>query len=165
VLRCGGRPTYRSVHRGCMGRVIEPRKRQLREPTLSAMRKATPADQRNRSGPRVPAGSESGARAQGLPRNLGDLFVSFDHHRVWRSGDPGQAGRELREQWERPAGANETHDEGTGGTRATEADRGRGEVRALHGTKEAGEPVPGDPVEGRRCREHRPAGGKDGRQT
>src|SRR5690606_31086648 len=67
-----------------------------REPTLSGLRKATPLSQNPGSGSEVPAGSESGARVQGLPRNLGDLLVFFDYHRVWRSGDPGQAEWEPR---------------------------------------------------------------------
>jgi hypothetical protein len=100
-----------------------------------------------------------------LPRNLGDLLISFGHHRVGRSGDPGQADRGPRKPWGHPVGANDSHDEGTGGTRATKA----------AGDEEKSEPPivprkPGNQPEGTRWREgrgraHRTAGGKDGRST
>lgn len=70
-----GRPWLRSVNSECVGRVIEPRKQYPRRPTPSTRRKAA-SSPCNDLGLTTSPGSQGGARTQGLPRNLGDLFDS-----------------------------------------------------------------------------------------
>jgi hypothetical protein len=85
-----GRPRLRSVDNECVGRVMEPRERYPWRPTPSAWRKAAslPCNDLGRA---TPPGSASGARTQGLPRNLGDLLDSD-----WIPGvrPPGEQGPE-----------------------------------------------------------------------
>ncbi len=75
VLRGEGRPTLRSVDREWMGRVIEPRKHLV--VGADAIRVSEGSTRRSqRPDQRVPPGSESRARTQGFPRNLGDPAIS-----------------------------------------------------------------------------------------
>ena len=76
----------RSVDSGCAGRVIEPRKKPI------AGADAVPiaeGDAEASYGPdaEVPPGSESGARTQGLSRNLGGPVVSIDFEATWGLSD------------------------------------------------------------------------------
>lgn len=83
-----GDPGCEALDSEDVGREMEPRKQYLWRPTLSERRKAA-------SSPRVdlglttPPGSESGARIQGLPRNLGDLLDSNELPGVRPPGEQG----------------------------------------------------------------------------
>ena len=59
----------------------------------------------------------------------------------------------------------EGHLDGTGGRGNEDRREEQQGVGALHSTDEAGEPAPGDPVEGRELPGHGTVGGNDGENT
>lgn len=91
VLRGEGRPTLRSVDRGFIGRVIEPRK------NLSAKADAVQWSEGSTRGPkwpglRVSPGSKSRACGHGGPPGTWEIQVSPPTQRGWGSHDPNNPG-------------------------------------------------------------------------
>ena len=104
-------------------------------------------------GPGGPAGSVSGARTQGLSRNLGDLHTPSETPRR-HSGDLGQAGREPN-VWGHPVGTNKYPQRGNRSYEGNRGGRGAEKSERSMVPMKPGNPSLGDSVEGRENREGR----------
>jgi hypothetical protein len=92
-----GRPWSRSVDSGCMGREVGPRNVDVvgAETPFNVEGDIDASCEENRHGlsASIPPGSESSARTQGLPRNLGGLDVPDHRNGPARESEPGRASR------------------------------------------------------------------------